>query len=139
MKVFVTGGNGFIGARVVRRLLAEGHSVRCLLRASSNTRRIDGLGVERHEGDVRDRRSLVAGMEGCDGAIHLASLSSWEAIRSPLMREIVIDGTRNLLEAARAAGTPSRHATPAIRTRPLPRRTPARTLTLNEIKRVWPA
>ena len=104
MKVFVTGGNGFIGARVVRRLLADGHSVRCLLRASSNTSRIDGLGVERHEGDVRDRRSLVAGMEGCDGAIHLASLSSWEAIRSPLMREIVIDGTRNLLEAARAAG-----------------------------------
>ena len=104
MKVFVTGGNGFIGSRVVRALVDAGHEVRCLLRATSNTSRIDGLPFERHVGDVRDGDSLVAGMDGCDGAIHLASLSSWESIRSPLMREIVIDGTRNLLAAARAAG-----------------------------------
>lgn len=104
MKVFVTGGNGFIGSRVVRRLLDAGHRVRCLLRETSKTGRIDGLDFERHLGDVRDRDSLIAGMQGCDGAIHLASLSSWESIRSPLMREIVIDGTENLLAAARAAG-----------------------------------
>ena len=104
MKGFVTGGNGFIGSRVVRRLLESGHQVRCLLRESSNTARIDGLAFQRHPGDVRDRDSLVAGMNGCDGAIHLASLSSWDSIRSPLMREIVIDGTQNLLAAARAAG-----------------------------------
>jgi dihydroflavonol-4-reductase len=104
MKVFVTGGNGFIGSRVVRQLVEAGHEVRCLLRETSNTGRIDGLAYERHLGDVRDAASLVAGMAGCDGAIHLASLSSWEAIRSPLMREIVIDGTKNLLAAAEAAG-----------------------------------
>lgn len=104
MKVFVTGGNGFIGSRVVRALVRGGHTVRCLLRESSNTTRIDGLAYETHIGDVRDAASLEAGMAGCEGAIHLASLSSWESIRSPLMREIVVDGTANLLAAARSAG-----------------------------------
>ncbi len=104
MKVFVTGGNGFIGSRVVRQLHAQGHEVRCLLRESSKTHRIDKVPFERHIGDVRDVDSLVAGMADCDGVIHLASISSWDMIRSPLMRVVVIDGTRNVLEAARRAG-----------------------------------
>lgn len=100
MKVFVTGGNGFIGSVVVRTLIAQGHSVRCLVRKTSKTDRIDGLAWERVEGDVRDAASLKAGLNGCDGAIHLASLSSWNDIDSPLMDEVVEQGTRNLLDAA---------------------------------------
>ena len=108
MRVFVTGGNGFIGSVVVRTLLAEGHEVRCLLRPSSKTERIDGLAYQRVAGDVRDAASVAAGMEGCDGVIHLASLSSWSDIESPLMRDVVEGGTRNLLEAALARGEESR-------------------------------
>jgi dihydroflavonol-4-reductase len=104
MGVFVTGGNGFIGSRVVRQLHEQGHEVRCLLRETSKTHRIDGIPVERHIGDVRDVESLMAGMDGCDGVIHLASVSSWEQIRSPIMRTVVVDGTRNVLEAAHRAG-----------------------------------
>lgn len=104
MRVFVTGGNGFIGSRTVRRLAEEGHLVRCLLREHSRIERIEGLAWERHQGDLRDVASLRAGMEGCDGVIHLASLSAWDQIRSPMMREIVVDGTRNVLDAAVAAG-----------------------------------
>jgi len=104
MKVFVTGGNGFIGSRVVRALHAQGHEVRCLVRETSKTHRIDNVPFERHIGDVRDVDSLVSGMEGCDGVIHLASISSWDQIRSPIMRIVVIDGTRNVLEAAQRAG-----------------------------------
>lgn len=104
MKIFVTGGNGFIGSRVVAAATARGDSVRCLLRGSSKTQRIDGLGWERHLGDVTDRASLVEGMRGCDGVIHLASLSSWSQIRSPKMREVVVDGTENVLSAAREVG-----------------------------------
>ena len=104
MKVFVTGGNGFIGSRVVRALHAQGHEVRCLVRETSKTHRIDMVPFERHIGDVRDVDSLVAGMDGCDGVIHLASISSWDQIRSPIMRIVVIDGTRNVLEAAQRAG-----------------------------------
>jgi dihydroflavonol-4-reductase len=104
MKVFVTGGNGFIGSRVVRQLHAAGHSVRCLVRETSKTHRIDMVPFERHIGDVRDVDSLVAGMNGCDGVIHLASISSWDQIRSPIMRIVVVDGTRNVMEAATRAG-----------------------------------
>jgi len=104
MKVFVTGGNGFIGSRVVHRLHADGHSVRCLLRGTSRTDRIDGVPWERHLGDLRELEGLRKGMEGCDAVIHLASISSWDAIRSPLMREVVVDGTRNVLSAAAETG-----------------------------------
>lgn len=104
MKVFVTGGNGFIGSRVVRQLHAQGHEVRCLVRETSKTHRIDMVPFERHVGDVRDVDSLVAGMAGCDGVIHLASISSWDQIRSPVMRIVVVDGTRNVLEAAKRSG-----------------------------------
>ena len=104
MRVFVTGGNGFIGSRVVRQLHAAGHTVRCLVRETSKTHRIDGVPFERHIGDVRDVDSLVAGMQDCDGVIHLASISSWDQIRSPIMRTVVIDGTRHVLEAAKRSG-----------------------------------
>jgi dihydroflavonol-4-reductase len=102
MRVFVTGGNGFIGSVVLRMLIEQRHSVRCLLRAMSKTERIDGLAFERVEGDVRDAASVRAGMEGCQGVIHLASLSSWNDIDSPLMDEVVAGGTKNVLDAALA-------------------------------------
>jgi len=106
MKVFVTGGNGFIGSRVVHALCEGGYEVRCLLRETSDTSRIEGLSFERHIGDLRDADSLAAGLEGCSGVIHLASISSWSAIRSPLMREVVEGGTRNLLDACKRTGKP---------------------------------
>ena len=102
MNVFVTGGNGFIGSAVVRLLLAEGHTVRCLLRKTSQTDRIDGLAYERVDGDVRDAESVRRGMAGCTAALHLASLSAWDLIDSPLMDEVVEGGTRNILAAAAA-------------------------------------
>jgi dihydroflavonol-4-reductase len=109
MKVFVTGGNGFIGSVVVRKLAAEGHAVTCLLRSTSNTSRLAGARYRRADGDVRDAESLRAamtGMERGDAVIHLASLSSWDLIDSPEMKDTVLGGTRNVLEAARALGNP---------------------------------
>jgi dihydroflavonol-4-reductase len=104
MRVFMTGGNGFIGSVVTCALVARGYEVRCLLRSTSQTERIDGLPVERVFGDVREPGSLRAGMVGCDAVIHLASLSSWNDIQSPLLQEVVVGGTRHVLEAANAAG-----------------------------------
>jgi dihydroflavonol-4-reductase len=105
MKIFVTGGNGFIGSVVVRKLLHAGYEVRCLLRTSSRTERIDGLPVERVLGDVRDADSLRAGMADCQATIHLAGLSSWGEIDSPDLKDVVEGGTRNILEAAHVLPT----------------------------------
>ncbi|HEY8145518.1 MAG TPA: NAD-dependent epimerase/dehydratase family protein [Kofleriaceae bacterium] len=104
MRVFVTGGNGFIGSVVVRELVAAGHEVVCLLRPTSNIDRLAGLAHQRADGDVRDPESLRAGMAGAGAVIHLASLSSWDLIDSPEMKDVVLGGTRNVLEAAAALG-----------------------------------
>jgi dihydroflavonol-4-reductase len=104
MKVFVTGGNGFIGSRVVRKLYDAGYEIRCLLRPSSKVHRIEGIPHEAHYGDILDVDSLASGMEGCGAIVHLASISAWDQIRSPRMREVVVEGTRNVLEAAQDVG-----------------------------------
>ncbi|MCW2655278.1 MAG: dihydroflavonol-4-reductase [Mycobacterium sp.] len=102
--IFVTGGNGFIGSVVVRKLLEKGYNVRCLLRANSNIDRIKGLAYQTVIGDVRDTISVDQGVHGCDGVVHLASLSNWNDINSPLMDEVVVNGSRNVLSAAKRAG-----------------------------------
>jgi dihydroflavonol-4-reductase len=102
--IFVTGGNGFIGSVVVRKLLERGYAVRCLLRAHGNTDRIAGLSHQTALGDVRDVAAVEQGLQGCDGVIHLAGLSSWSDINSPLMDEVVVTGGLNVLAAAQRAG-----------------------------------
>src|SRR6476660_5612313 len=99
MKVLVTGGNGFIGSVVVRTLAAEGHAVGCLLRPTSSVERLAGVSYERATGDVRDAASVAAAFDGCDAVIHLASLSAWDQIDSPLMAAVVEGGTKNVLAA----------------------------------------
>lgn len=103
-KIFVTGGAGFIGSRVVKKLIENGYEVRCLLRSTTNTRRIEGLNYERFNGDLTDAQSIDKGVEGCNGIIHLASLSSWKDIKSPKMPLIVIGGSKNIIQAAKKHG-----------------------------------
>lgn len=104
--VFVTGGNGFIGSMVVGKLVQAEWTVRCLLRPTSDTARIAAWPWERVEGDLRDPDSLRQGMAGCTAVVHLASLSNWNDIHSPLMEKVVVGGTRNLLAAAEELGRP---------------------------------
>ncbi len=103
-KMFVTGGNGFIGSSVVRHLLKQGYAVRCLLRPTSNTQRLADLQFERIIGDIRDLDILIQGMQGCNGVIHLAGLSNWKEIQSPLLGEVVVGGSQNVLQAAQQNG-----------------------------------
>lgn len=103
-RIFVTGGNGFIGSRVVRCLVERGYTVRCLLRPTSDLERVADLEFERVSGDVRDYASIEAGLHGCSSLIHLASLINWNDIRSPLMDAVVVEGSKNVLAAARKCG-----------------------------------
>ena len=104
MKVFVTGGNGFVGSQVVRQLLIGGNEVRTLLRETSDTRRIDGLDHEIHLGDILDIESLERGMKDCEAVVHLAAVSSWPDLRSSSLENVIVEGSRNVFTALQLAG-----------------------------------
>lgn len=100
MKAFVTGATGFIGASIVRELLKDGIEVRALVRPGADTRNLEGLPLEIWHGDLLDRCSLNAGIEGCDWVFHAAAdYRLWT--RTPeTMYQANVEGTRNMLEAA---------------------------------------
>lgn len=96
----VTGASGFIGWHVARKLLEGGHSVRALVRFASRLRELD---VEIVTGDLRDPESLARAVQGCGVVFHVAAdYRLWARDPSELYRSNV-DGTRNLLAAARHA------------------------------------
>ena len=104
--IFVTGGNGFIGSRVLRRLLEVGCAVRCLLRKGCDTRRIDDLSFESVTGEIGDRELLAEAIRGCSGVVHLAGVSGWRQIGSADLCRVLVDGTKSVLEAAFESGKP---------------------------------
>ncbi len=98
----VTGGTGFIGGHLVHRLLTEGYAVRCMVRRTSDTSRLRGLGVELVAGDIADVRSVADAVAGCRYVLHCAAMvSDWGTSRE--VRRANVDGTRNMLAASRGA------------------------------------
>ncbi len=104
MRTFVTGGAGFIGGAVVKRLLEAGHEVRSLVRPGEDTRQFAGLPVEQVQGDLLDRESLRRGMEGCGWVFHVAALYSYWGYTWDDFHETNVEGTRRVLEVARQEG-----------------------------------
>jgi farnesol dehydrogenase len=104
MTSLITGGTGFIGERLVSRLIAREESVRVLCRTFTPS--MDGTGslLERIHGDVLDTSSLARALEGCDRVYHLAGYArGWSRTPSTYF-DVNVRGTRNVLEAARRAG-----------------------------------
>ena len=100
MRVFVTGGNGFIGSAVVRSLVLGQRQVLCLLRDPSRTTRIAGLPFDRSTGDVLDIASLRSAMPRCDATIHLAAPGGWDRDDPATLHEVIERGTANVLDVA---------------------------------------
>jgi dihydroflavonol-4-reductase len=104
MRALVTGATGFVGAAVVRALLAEGWQVRALVRAGSDRRNIAMLAVEQVMGDLTDAPSLEPALQGCEAAFHVAADYRLWAPQPQALYRTNVDGTANLLDAARRAG-----------------------------------
>jgi uncharacterized protein YbjT (DUF2867 family) len=103
--IYITGGTGFLGSHIVKRLIAEGHEVRVLIRnreRAENEGRLAGLSVEWVHGDVTNPASLPESLEGVDQIIHTAAIAI-EKGRSTY-EEVNYQGTVNLVDAAKQAG-----------------------------------
>lgn len=102
MKVFVTGGTGFIGGEVVRQLRARGDQVVCLVRSPEKASKLTELGCELVSGDLGNSEALRAGMEGCDGLVHAAAMYEVgiPAKQHPAMYEANVRGSERVLQAA---------------------------------------
>jgi dihydroflavonol-4-reductase len=100
----ITGGTGFIGRHVVRRLLAQGARVRIFCRTPEKAQRLfgDRAGIVR--GDLRDRASVAAAMPGCEVVIHLGATFQFGRKVRRINEETNVSGTKYLLEAGERNG-----------------------------------
>jgi dihydroflavonol-4-reductase len=105
MKVLVTGATGFVGGAVARALVKRGIDVRVMVRAGADLQNLQGLTVERIEGDLRDQASLRNALTGCRQLYHVAAHYALWAKDPSIFYDVNVTGTKNLLEAAWDVGT----------------------------------
>jgi nucleoside-diphosphate-sugar epimerase len=100
---FVTGGSGFIGGRLIARLVGDGFRVRALARSDAAAQRVVELGAEPVRGELGDVAALRAGAQGCAVAFHAAAhLGQWGRPQDFERGNVL--GTRNVLTACVSAG-----------------------------------
>ena len=106
MKAFVTGGTGFIGSRVIKRLRERGDDVVALVRTPSKATELRDAGVALVEGDLSSDEAIKAGVEGCDAVFHIAAVYKVGIPKKerPPMWDANVRGTERILDAAAAAG-----------------------------------
>jgi nucleoside-diphosphate-sugar epimerase len=103
VRIFLTGGTGYIGRVLVRRLVEAGHEVRALVRATSNVEPLRELGIATFVGDIGDRFSLREGMSGADWVLHAAADLDFAA-PPERMRQANIEGSENVASLAYKLG-----------------------------------
>ncbi|MFV8749432.1 NAD-dependent epimerase/dehydratase family protein [Nannocystaceae bacterium ST9] len=101
--VFVTGGSGYVGQAILRRLGREGHELRALARSPQAAARVEAAGANAFHGDLHDAAALAAALAGASVVVHVAA-SLGEATRWAEHERTNVAGTRLLLDVARAAG-----------------------------------
>ncbi|TLZ28313.1 MAG: NAD-dependent epimerase/dehydratase family protein [Gammaproteobacteria bacterium] len=103
MRALVTGATGFVGSAVARALAAGGWQVRALVRAGSDRRNLRDLPLEIASGDLTDRASLDGALDGCEALFHVAADYRLWTPDPQLLYRTNVEGTRNVIEAARRA------------------------------------
>ena len=105
MRVMVTGATGFVGAHLTRQLLEAGHATRVLYRSAGKLSLLAGLDVEPTRGDLDDLEALKRACDGCEVVFHTAAKADyWKDDDKEALWRVNVDGARNLLSAAKAAG-----------------------------------
>ena len=101
--VFVTGGSGYLGRNLIRRLVRDGRKVRALARSDKAAAAVEALGAEAARGDILDAASLRHAMQGCTRLIHAAADTGHGTLQAG-QHHTNLQGTRNVFAAAREAG-----------------------------------
>ncbi len=104
--VFVTGASGFIGGRLVAKLVKRGYEVTCLVRNLERAEALKMKGVRLVRGDITSKESMREAMKGAQAVFHLAGLYSIGGEDATKMQAINVDGARNTLELAAELGVP---------------------------------
>jgi len=104
MKIFITGGTGFIGRYTTELLSKTNHQLKLLIRKTSDSSFLNKLNVIKVEGDLSDRKSLLAGMKDCDSVINIAGHYTFWERHKKIYSETNIEGTRNVMECAFESG-----------------------------------
>ncbi len=102
MKAFVTGGSGFVGTFLIKALVKRGHEVAALARSDKAEAAVRAVGARPVRGDLADVDAATRGMTGCDVVFHAAAFTS-ETGKLADHIPPTVDGTRNMLAAAKAA------------------------------------
>ncbi|MGO9987364.1 MAG: hopanoid-associated sugar epimerase [Steroidobacteraceae bacterium] len=103
MRALVTGATGFVGAAVARALLHEGWQVRALVRSGADRTNLQSLALEIAVGDLTERSSLDRATAGCEALFHVAADYRLGAPDPDQLYRTNVEGTRNILLAARHA------------------------------------
>ena len=103
-RVLVTGAGGFVGSALAHLLLDKGASVAVLLQPGTTSANVEGLDVERVEGDVRDREAVGLAVKGSRFVFHAAALYRFWAPSPEEFYEVNVGGTLNVLDAAAEHG-----------------------------------
>ncbi len=101
MKIFITGGDGLLGSNLVRMLLNRGHELRVLVQPGRTVNSLDGLNLEKVEGDLLNYESFKDAARDVDAIFHLAANTSIWPSRSVMVNQVNIEGTRNILRLAK--------------------------------------
>ncbi len=106
MKIFVTGGTGFVGRETISRLHAAGHQLRCLVRKGSEERLPKIKELEPFFGDASESDSLRGGLDGCDAVVHLIGIIREfpDQGKGVTFERLHVEATRNMVDLTVQSG-----------------------------------